>query len=91
MLEGDFQRGRYAVQVRLQQLVAKAPGRGLGRPRLACLLVHAQHHTFAFLAQIALGAEVDDVADLFTGAFVKGFDFGDIVSNQVHMLHGQHR
>ena len=43
------------------------------------------------MAQIALGTEVDDVADLFARAFVKGFHFGNIVGDQIHVLHGQHR
>ena len=55
------------------------------------MFVHTQHHAFAFLAQIALGTEIDDVADLFARAFVEGLDFGNIVGHQIHMFHGQHR
>ena len=91
VLEGDLQRGRNAVQVGLQQLLAKAPGRGFGGPGLARLLVHAQDHALAFLAQIALGAKVDHVADFLTRALIERFHLRNIVGHQIHVFHGQHR
>ena len=90
MLEGNFQRRRNPVQVRLQQLLAEAPRRGFGGPGFARLLVHAEDHAFAFLAQIALRAEVDHVADLFARALIESLDLGDVISHQIHVFHGQH-
>jgi len=83
--------GRNAVQVGLQQLLAEAPGRGLGGPGHAGLLVHAEHHAFALLAQVALGTKVDDVANFLARALVECHHLGDVVGDQVHVLHGQHR
>ena len=91
MLEGDFQRRRDAVQVGLQQLLAKTPRGGAGGPWHTGLLVHAEHHALAFLAQVTFGAEVDHVTDLFARGLVERLDFGDVVGHQVHVFHGQDR
>ena len=91
VLEGDFQRRRDAVQVGLQQLLAKTPRGGAGGPRHTGLFVDAEHHALAFLAQVTFGAEVDHVTDLFARGLVERLDFGDVVGHQVHVFHGQDR
>ena len=90
MPESHLERRRDAVQVGLQQLLAKAPGRGLGRPGHAGFLVGAQHDALAFLAQVALGTKVDHVGNVLAGAAVVLADLRDLIGHQVHVLHGQH-
>ena len=90
MPESHLERRCNAVQVGLQQLLAKAPGRGLGRPGHAGLLVGAQHNALAFLAQVALGTKVDHVGNVLAGAAVVLANLGDFIGHQVHVFHRQH-
>ena len=55
------------------------------------MLVDAEHHALAFLAQITFGTKVDDVADFFSGRLVELHHLGDVIGDQIHVLHGQHR
>ena len=91
MLEADLERGRDAVDVGLQQLVAEGPGRRMLRPGLAGLLVGAHEHAAAFLAQVELAVEVDGVQHLLAGRAVDLGDLGHVLGDEVHVLHREHR
>ena len=71
--------------------MAKVPRRILFRPRHASLLVGAHQHTLAFLAHVYLALEVDAVKHFRAGTFVDFDDLRHFLSQDVHMLHGQHR
>ena len=91
MPEADFERGRDAVDVGLEQLVAEVPGRLVLRPRPACLLVGAHQHAAALLAEIELAVEVHDVQHLPARCLVDLRHLGHVLGEEVHVLHREHR
>ena len=91
MLVGDLQRGGDAVEIIGQELLAEIPGRGLGLPGPAVLLVGAQNHAVALLAHVNFRLEVERVAHLLAVLLVVGDDLGNILGHHIHVLHGQHR
>ena len=91
VLRGDGHLGRDPVQVRLEELRPEVPGRHLGRPRPGVLLVGAQEHPAAFLADVDLAAEVDGHRQLLAGRLVEGLDLRHVRGEHVLVLHGQDR
>ena len=91
MLEADLQRRRDAVDVGLQQFVAEVPRRVHRRPRLARLLVRAEQDAVALLARIDLALEVEHADQFAARRLVEGFDLGDRLGQEVHVLHGEQR
>ena len=86
MFECDFKAGRDAIEILRQQVLAEIPGRDPRRPRHAIALVGAQQHAAALLAHVDLALEIDDVHQ-----FLLPLEFGQIVGDQVLVLHGQYR
>jgi hypothetical protein len=84
---GDLEGLGDAVQIVRQQFLFEVPGRAVDGPRVAGLLVDADHQAAALLAQVALAARVHDVGQ-FLVALV---DLGDVVGHQVLVLHGVER
>ena len=62
VFKSNFQRRQQAIDIGLQQLLTKRPGRVFGRPGLACALVGSEQDAVALLAQVALAPKVNHMA-----------------------------
>ena len=83
----ELEAGRDPVEVGRQELMAEVAWRRARRPRHARLLVGADEQALAFLAGVDLGLEVDRVRQLLLALR----DLGQIVGDQVVVLHREHR
>ena len=81
--ERDVQLVAHALRLVGEQLVPEVPGGGVGLPRLAGLLVDAEHQPAPFLAQVALARRVHDVGQLLLALV----DLGDVLAHEVLVLH----
>ena len=91
MLEADLERGRDAVDVLREELVAEIPWSLVHRPRHARLLVRPHEHAAPLLPQIELAVEVDDVDHLLARRLVDRRDLRHVLGDEVHVLHREHR
>ena len=91
MLEADLERGRDPVDVLGEELVAEVPRCLVDRPRHARLLVRPHEHAAAFLPEIELAVEVDDVDHFLAGGLVDRRDLRHVLGDEVHVLHREHR
>ena len=88
--KADVERLCDPVEVGGEEPHAEVPRCLLDRPWFAALLVRAEQQPAAFLTHVDLAAEVDAVQDLAVFGVVVG-DGGDVLGQQVHVLHGEHR
>ena len=91
MLEAGVERLGDAFEIRGEKAGPELP-RGLAfGPRLSALFIGAEEQTVAFLSHIDLATEVDGVHELFAFALVVRDDLGDLLGQEVHVLHRKER
>ena len=88
--EADFKRISDALEVGRQQAHAEVPRSLARRPGLAASFVGSQKKPATLLAQIDLPPEINAVHQFAVFAVVFGDRF-DVLSEQILVLHGQHR
>src|SRR5690242_15777374 len=85
----DLERRRDAIEVRLEQLGSKVPGRRPRTPRYASPLVRAQYDPIPLLAHVDLSLEVNRVRQLVAALSIECHDFWHVVGHEIHMFHGE--
>ena len=91
VLERDVELGRDPVEVGLEELGPEVPRRLPRAPRDRRLLVGAQEHPAALLADVDLAGEVERHRHLLAGLRDVRGDLGHVDGEQVHVLHGEDR